>query len=218
MISDHQHRNQAHGPLPAHILEDPRALGGHGAQDRPAEAHDFLLSLCVQGVGAGTPMETPRQNRLGVERLQGPASSLQRPFGDPSVDHAHRQDEASHGQHGEMGHAKAPYDKQERILRLKILPEGLHGCQLAPLTEAVMRAFRAAVASCLTFTTSRRATDPTLATASRGTDIDPDVVVCRMTALRRCMARATGMAKMADDFMEQYGANEGRYITPTTRT
>ena len=85
---------------------------------------------------------------------------------------------------------RPPYEKKEKIVRAKILPKGLYGCELAPVNETAMRSFRSAVASCLTYVTKRRSVDLTFATATRGNDVDPDVtVVCRrVTALRRALA------------------------------
>ena len=100
----------------------------------------------------------------------------------------------------------APYDKKEAIIRTKMLPKGLYGCELAPVNEAAMRAFRTATAACLTFSTAQKATDLTFAAATRGTDVDPDVnVVCkRIKALRRSMAKDEEIKAMAHEIMEKY--------------
>ena len=72
---------------------------------------------------------------------------------------------------------RGPCEKKVNIVRAKKLPMGLYGCEVAPVDEAALRTMRSAIVSCLTFTTVRRSTDFTFATASRGRDVDPDVEI-----------------------------------------
>ena len=62
---------------------------------------------------------------------------------------------------------RAPYSKKVEIIRNKKLPMGLYGCKVAPVNENALRAMRASIASCLTFTTVRRSADLTFAIGSR---------------------------------------------------
>ena len=105
-----------------------------------------------------------------------------------------------------MDRHRDPYEKKEKIARAKILPKGIYGCELAPISEAGMRTFRSAVAYCLTYFTKRRSVDLTSAKATRGTDVDPDVaVVCRRTTvLRRALTMNDGNAKTIEDIIEKY--------------
>lgn len=74
----------------------------------------------------------------------------------------------------------APHEKKEASIRGKLLPKGLFGYELAPVNEAVMRTWRAAMASCLTFVTSGSSTDLTFSATARGDVVDLDVAtVCR---------------------------------------
>ena len=59
-----------------------------------------------------------------------------------------------------------------------MLPKGVYGCESAPINESAMQKLRTAIANCLTFVTSRRATDFTFSIASGKTDVDPDVEEC----------------------------------------
>ena len=101
---------------------------------------------------------------------------------------------------------RAPYEKKEKIIRSKLIPKGLFGCELGPINETAMRVFRTAVASCLTFVTTRRAVDLTFTAATRGNDVDPDiVVVCRTAAAaRRAVAKDKGARKMMQEILERY--------------
>ena len=92
------------------------------------------------------------------------------------------------------------------MIRPKLIPKGVFGCELAPINEAAMRTFRAAIVSCLTFATSKRSVDLTFSTASKWNDVDPDiVVVCRRAAaMRRAIATDEGARKMMDENPEEY--------------
>ena len=84
---------------------------------------------------------------------------------------------------------KAPSDKQIAIIRGKLLPKGLYGCELGPINETAMRGFRAATATSMTYSTTRRSSGLTFAMCSRGSDIDPDIEVVRrrVVGFRRAM-------------------------------
>ena len=101
---------------------------------------------------------------------------------------------------------KAPYEKKEKIIRSKLIPKALFGFELAPVNEAAMRALRTAIASCLTFDTSRRAVDLTFTAATKGNDVDADiVVVCRRAAAaRRAIAKDKKARNLIKEMLESY--------------
>ena len=80
------------------------------------------------------------------------------------------------------------------------------GCEVSPVNEGALRTLRSAIASCIAFTTSRKATDLTFAVGSRGRDVDPDVeIVCRRTlGIRRCMAKCEESRDMIKDIYKGY--------------
>ena len=82
----------------------------------------------------------------------------------------------------------------------------LFGCEVAPVNEGALRTLRSAIASCIAFTSSRKATDLTFAVGSRGRDVDPDVeIVCRRTVgIRRCMAKCEESKTMIKDIYIGY--------------
>ena len=101
---------------------------------------------------------------------------------------------------------KAPYEKKTAIIRAKLLPKGLYGCELGPINETAMRGFRAATATCLTYNTSRRSTDLTFAMCSRGGDLDPDIEVVRrrVAGFRRAMVVQDKAENMVKDIIKCY--------------
>ena len=44
-----------------------------------------------------------------------------------------------------LGKMKAPYARTAVVIRTKVLPKGLYGCETAPVNESTMRTFRAEV-------------------------------------------------------------------------
>ena len=106
---------------------------------------------------------------------------------------------------------KASYEKKAAIIRGKLLPKGIYGCELGPINETAMRGFRAATATCLTYNTSRRSTDLTYAMCSRGGDQGPDIEVVRrwVVGLRRAMVVQDKAEKMIKDIIACY-AEQGR--------
>ena len=82
-----------------------------------------------------------------------------------------------------LGRMKAPYDKVAAIVRAKLIPKGLYGCESCPVNDAALRTWRAEVANAATFVTTRRSADLTFATASHGADIDPEVHVYTKRAM-----------------------------------
>ena len=101
---------------------------------------------------------------------------------------------------------KAPYAKKVAIIRAKLLPKGLYGCELGPINESAMQASRAATANCMTYSSMRRSTDLTFAMCSRGNDVDPDMEVVRRRILcfRRAMILHEGAEQMIQDIFNKY--------------
>ena len=87
-----------------------------------------------------------------------------------------------------------------------MIPKGLFGCELAPINEAAMRTFRAAIVSCLTYVTNRRSVDLTFSTATQGNDVDPDItVVCRRAAaVRRARAKDKEAKRLMTEILQKY--------------
>lgn len=100
--------------------------------------------------------------------------------------------------------AKAPYEKE--VARGKLLPKGLYGCELGPISEIAMRGFRTATANAMTYSTSRRSTDLTFAMCSRGGDVGPDIEVARRRAVdfRRAMVVHEEAEDMVKDIFNKY--------------
>ena len=92
------------------------------------------------------------------------------------------------------------------MVKGKILPMGLYGCEVAPLNEAVLTRFRGAIANVVTFTTSRRSVDLTYAVTAGKGDLGPDVEICkrRVTALGRCYHRNEEEAGMIQEINSRY--------------
>ena len=100
----------------------------------------------------------------------------------------------------------ATYERKTAVVRGKMLPKELYGCEISPINETAMRSLRTAIVNCITFVTSRRSIDLTFAMASIGTDVDPDVVVVcrRTTALRRALTINVENASMIEDIIGAY--------------
>ena len=109
-----------------------------------------------------------------------------------------------------LRYIKALYERKAAVVRAKLLPMGLFGCEVAPINEAAMRTLRSSIVNVLTFTTSKRSSDLVFAAASKGDDTDPDieVVARRVTALRRSMVKNKEVEKMSDEIMNKYGEQE----------
>ena len=62
-----------------------------------------------------------------------------------------------------MGYIKTSYQNKRTVIKGKILPMGLYGCEVAPVNEAVLTRLRGTIANVITFTTKIRAVDLTYA-------------------------------------------------------
>ena len=74
------------------------------------------------------------------------------------------------------------------------------------MNETAKRTFRAKIVSCLTFNTTRRAVDLTFSVATKGNDVDPDmIIVCkRAAAFRRARARHREAKQLMKEIMGRY--------------
>ena len=109
-----------------------------------------------------------------------------------------------------MGYIKTTYQNKRTVIKGKILPMGLYGCEVAPVNEAVLTRLRGTIANVITFTTKIRAVDLTYAVTAEKGDLDPDVEICRrrVTALRRCYHGNDEDAAMIQDIYEKYKEKE----------
>jgi hypothetical protein len=105
-----------------------------------------------------------------------------------------------------LGKTKAPYPRKAAVVRTKMLPKALYGCETAPINEAAMRTLRSEVADAVAYTTKRRSLDLTYTTSSHGTDSDPDieVYVRRVTSFKRAIVTNECNRKMIDTILEIY--------------
>ena len=105
-----------------------------------------------------------------------------------------------------IGKMKAPYSRKTAVIRTKMLPKALYGCETAPINEAAMRTFRSEVADAAAYTTKRRSLDLTFTTSSHGTDIDPEieVYVRRVTSFKRAIVISDFNGKMIDTILGIY--------------
>ena len=105
-----------------------------------------------------------------------------------------------------MGYIKTTYQDNRTVIKGKILPMGLYGCEVAPVNEAVFTKLRGTIANVITFTTKMRAVDLTFAVTSEKGDLDPDVEICRrrVTALRRCYHGNDEDAAMIQEIYKKY--------------
>ena len=92
------------------------------------------------------------------------------------------------------------------VVRAKIVPGGLYGCEMAPVHEGALETLRGAIADLITFTTETRSADLTFTIASEGTDLDPDIEiwVWRVKSLRRYLAKNSEASNMCNDIYEMY--------------
>ena len=109
-----------------------------------------------------------------------------------------------------MGYIKTTYQNKRTVIKGKILPMGLYGCEVAPVNEVVLTRLRGVIANVITFTTKIRAVDLTFAVTAEKGDLDPDVEICRrrVTALRRCYHGNDEDAAMIQDIYEKYKEND----------
>ena len=117
-----------------------------------------------------------------------------------------------------LDYVKAPYEKKEKVIRGKLLPKGLFGCESTPINETAMQKFRTAIATALTFATSKRSTDFAFAVASGRTDLDPDVEVYarRVTMYRRTVGGNPSMKKWQTRFTKDMPKDLSREPTKGT--
>ena len=104
---------------------------------------------------------------------------------------------------------KADYDKKAAIIRGKLIPAAIYGCETAPVNEAALRGLRTSIVDTLAYTTKRRSPDLTFACCSRGRDADPDseIVVKRTLALRRSFAGIAGASELVREIFDIYRQN-----------
>ena len=109
-----------------------------------------------------------------------------------------------------LNRRKAKFDDKAAVIRVKFMPMGLYDCEVAPINEAVMKAYRAETASTLTYSTTRRSTDLTFDVASRGADLDHDieVVVGRVVAMRRAYSMDDEAKVLIKEFLLKYDENK----------
>ena len=102
---------------------------------------------------------------------------------------------------------KAPYERKAEVLRVKMLPKAIFGCESTPINE------RSKFTNALTYTTTQRSVDLTSAAASKGSDVDPEVEVLtrRVKSLKRAIVRNKKDENKIKKIMELYkekGAQE----------
>ena len=109
-----------------------------------------------------------------------------------------------------FGKMKAPYEKKAAVIRTKLLPKGLYGCETAPVNESAMRTFRSEVANAVTYVTKRRSLDLTYVVASHGTDMDPEVeiYVRRVNSFKRAMVTSKADRQLIETILEIYRAKD----------
>ena len=49
-----------------------------------------------------------------------------------------------------LGRIKAPYDKKTAIIRAKMIPKGLYGCESCPVNDSKLRTWRSETANATT--------------------------------------------------------------------
>ena len=72
-----------------------------------------------------------------------------------------------------FNYINAPFEKKEKVVRAKMIPKGLFGCETSPANVSAMQKLRANIADTLAYVTDRRSTDLTFAVASGKTDLEP---------------------------------------------
>ena len=95
------------------------------------------------------------------------------------------------------------------LIRVKYIPRGIYGCETAPINEAALKTLQTRIVDTLTFTTTRRAVDLTLAVASHGTDGDPDGTIFknRVVSCRRAQVISKENESMMEEIVERYLQN-----------
>ena len=103
-------------------------------------------------------------------------------------------------------YAKAPFFKKAVVLRGKVLPMSLYGCETCPVNEDALQELRSAFADTVSVNTCRRSVDLTFCVASYGEDIDPDldIVYRRTAAYRRNVTKNNETARMMKENLEIY--------------
>ena len=72
---------------------------------------------------------------------------------------------------------RTSYKSKAMIIRTKMIPKALYGCELAPVNESALRGLRKEFVNAIDYTTTRRSVDLTFNAASYGTDRDPDAQI-----------------------------------------
>ena len=83
-----------------------------------------------------------------------------------------------------LGRTRTTYKSEAMIIRTKMLPKALYGCELAPVNESALRGLRREFVDAIAYTTAKRSVDLTFNVASYGPDLDPDVQI----SIRRAQA------------------------------
>ena len=110
-----------------------------------------------------------------------------------------------------LSKVKAPYEQKAKIIRCAKLPKALYGSEVAPVNDSALKTLRTVITKTVTFTTEQRSSDLTFATASHGTDLDPEasILARRAAALRRYINKGTQNAERIKTICQAYKRRKG---------
>lgn len=192
------------------LRQDAPPSIGHGGEDSTTEILDVLIQQHRKAMAKGAKVENSAEyvpviitcRDLGAHLN----STVNRQTGKTLTERMQKTTRCA----GTMKYIKTSYKNKKRVVKGKISPMGLYGCEDALVNEAVLTRFRGAIANVVTFTTSRRSMDLTHAVTAEKGDLDPYVEICkrRVTALRRCYHRNDEDAEMTKEIYSRYQEQE----------
>ena len=101
------------------------------------------------------------------------------------------------------------YKEKAAIIRAKVLPKALYGCEAADFPDELIRSLRSAIARTISNGAQHQSIDLTFAVASHGSDLDPvlEIFTRRCMAFRRMTAKYQNSIRNATDTYQLYKQN-----------
>ena len=99
-----------------------------------------------------------------------------------------------------------PDEQKVRIVRIKANPAALYGSEACPANRNALGGYRAAVTTVLAGTDTNRSADLVFSMAQKGKDVDPeiDILLRRISAVRRFATRSSRNRKIVDELLDIY--------------
>ncbi len=106
---------------------------------------------------------------------------------------------------------------KERVVRANILPAGLYAVESSSVNHSILNMLRAAIVNAIGPRSARANPDMVFNSTTCAGDLDPKVYVLvqRVTALKRIMAKFPDTVHIIGDILRHYNSNSNKHCNPT---